>query len=216
MIKNDAKLKIANKKIEKKITQISETNTENDCYIDDLDEFSDMHINKVNTINMKDNDINNVDKRNNKLSYKKEIFLNEPDNFIDPVINNKILGGHSRNLSSSNNQGPINKMLNSINCNLTPNKNKAIPFGNYTPAPRNLNFGNNNVNCFNSNLIFNKNNNFNPHPSSISNMGNRMMYNNQNKQNSFVSQSNYSSSNKMRDGIENEDSTEIGDYSHEE
>jgi hypothetical protein len=210
---------IPNKKIEKNNTRISHTNTENDCYVDDsLDEFSDMHINKVNTISMKDNDINNVDKRNNnKLSYKKEIFLNEPDNFIDPVINNKILGGHSRNLSSSNNQGPINKMLNSINSNLTPNKNKAIPYGNYTPAPRNLNFGNNNVNCFNSNLIFNKSNNFNNHPSSISNMGNRMIYNNQNNH-SFISQSNYSSSNKMRDGngIENEDSTEIGDYSHEE
>lgn len=190
---------------------ISEINTEEDCYVDDLDEFSDLtNKNKINTINMKDNNINNVDKRNFKLSYKKEIFLNEPDNFIDPVINNKILGGHSRNFSSSNNQGPINKMLNSINCNLSPNKNKAIPFGNYTPAPRNLNFGNHNYNRFNSNLMFNKNIN---HPSNMSNMGNMMMNRNQN---SFNTQSKHSSSNKFKEGIENEDSTEIGDYSHEE
>ena len=45
-------------------------------------------------------------------------------------------------------------------------------------------------------------------------MGNMMMY--KNTQNSLVSQSNYSSCNKIRDAVENEDSTEIGDYSHEE
>ena len=212
MIKND-KTNNTNKKQEMK-NSISQSNTEEDCDIEDLDEFSEMHVdkNKITSINMKYNDINMLDKRNKgQYSYKKNICLTEPDNFIDPVINNKILGGHNRNLSS-NTQGPINKMFNNVNSNftnLTPNKNKAIIFGNYTPAPRNLNFGQNNYNCFNNNLMFNNNN-----PNHPSNMGNMMMY--KNTQNSFISQSNYSSSNKMRDVFENEDSTEVGDYSHEE
>jgi len=205
MIKNE-KLNTTNKKLESKISQMNKSNTEEDFYNYDLDEFSDLNDKKqVTSINMKNNNINNLDKKTlSKPSYKKEICLTEHGNYIDPVINNKIHGGHSRNLSS-NYMGPINKIYNNMNYNLTPNKNKAIPVGNYTPAPRNLNFGQNNR--FNSSLIFK--NNLNP-----SNMGNMMMY--KNTQNSLVSQSNYSSCNKIRDAVENEDSTEIGDYSHEE
>ncbi len=212
LIKND-KLNSTNKRIEPKILQIGELNTEEDLCNDELDEFSELNIKgKISSINMKDNNINNIDKKNlSKPSYKKEICLTEHGNYIDPVINNKIHGGHSRNLSS-NNMGPINpinKIYSNITSGLTPNNN-AIPIGNYTPAPRNINYGQSNLNRFNSNIMFGANN-INP-----SNMWNMMMYKNTKNKNTIVSQSNYSSSNKIRDGIENEDSTEIGDYSHEE
>lgn len=213
MIKNE-RLNIAKKKIDPKIPKfpqnpINKSTNEEDYYNDDLDEFSEQNDKKlITSINMKDNNINNLDKKiNTKPSYKKEMSLTEHSNYIDPVINNFHGGGgqgHSRNLSSNNMGTPVNKFYNNSNYSLTPNKNKDIPVGNYTPAPRNLNFAQNNR--FNNSLIFNKSN-LNP-----SNIGYMMM--NKNTQNSFVSQSNYSSSNK--NPIENEDSTEIGDYSHEE
>lgn len=134
---------------------INNENEENYSNYDELDEFGEMPVdrNKVSSIKIKENDINFLDKRKKgKYSYKKDICITEPKNFIETDINNNIPGpgGHTRNLSS-NNIAPITAMFNNvnINCNVTPNKNKPIHFGNYTPT--NMNFPQN-LYRYNSNL----------------------------------------------------------------
>lgn len=211
--------------------------TESD-FNEDIEEFNELSLekdakNKISSINMKYNDINMIDNKNKaggglpgQYSYKKHLCITEPDSFIDPVMHTTgIHGMHNRNLSSSVLPGANNKIFsgsnsnsgNNINfnfTNLTPNKGN-MPFGSYNLTPRNLNFPQHNYGIINNNLIFNNSGiNQISHPNSF---GNRMLF----KANtgSFIShQSNYSSSNKVREHgcYENEESTEVGDYSHEE
>lgn len=183
---------------------------------------------------MKYNDINMIDNKNKngpsgQYSYKKQLCITEPDNFIDPIIHTTAIHGmHNRNLSNSVLPGAGNKFLNGNNnlnnssnnigynySNLTPNKGK-LGFGSYNLTPRNLNYPTqHNLGIINNNLIFNNNqlNNIS-HPT---NFGNVMMY----KANtgSFVSHQSNISSSKLRDlgnYEQHEESTEVGDYSHEE
>lgn len=211
--------------------------TESD-FNEDIEEFNELSLekdpkNKISSINMKYNDINMIDNKNKagvghpgQYSYKKHLCITEPDSFIDPVLHTTAIHGmHNRNLSSSVLQGGNNKIFgggngnnnNNINfnfTNLTPNKGN-MPYGTYNLTPRNLNFPQHNYGIINNNLVFNNSQiNQISHPPSF---GNRMVF----KANtgSFIShQSNYSSSNKVRDHgcYENEESTEVGDYSHEE
>lgn len=197
----------------------SPTITESD-FNEDLDEFSEINLEKktIGSINMKFNDINLIDIKNKvtgQYSYKKHLCITEPDNFIDTSTNTNIYGMHNRNLSTSITQGGNKFFNNNINhnfSNLTPNTNKVIPFGTYNLTPRNFNFQpQNNYGIINNNIIYNNNlNQINHH----TNFGKIMTTN----PGSFISQSNYSSNNKVRDvGYEhNEESTEVGDYSHEE
>ena len=200
--------------------------TESD-FNDDIDEFNELSLekdkNKIASIDMKYNDINMIDNKNKggmgqgQYSYKKQLCITEPDNFIDPINHNKhIHGMHNRNLSSSILPNNGNRFFtNNVNLNftnLTPNKNKVMPFaGGFNLTPRNLNFPQNNFGIINNNLIYN-----NAQISHPNNFANMMMY--KNNTGSFISQSNYSSSNQMREQgcYEHEVSTEVGDYSHEE
>ena len=157
---------------------------------------------------MKYNDINIINNKNKgQQTYKKHICITEPDTISES--NNNPRYHHNRNLSSSVIPG-ANKMINNIYYNLTPNNNKIIPFGSYNLTPRNLNFQQSNFGIVNNNLIYNNHQQINHQ----NNFGNIMYKNNTG---SFISQSNYSSSNKVKDCYENnEESTEIGDNSHEE
>ena len=202
---------------------------------EDIDEFNELSLekdatkNKISSINMKYNDINMIDNKNKvglghpgHYSYKKHLCITEPDSFIDPVLHTTAIHGmHNRNLISSMLPAANNKFFggnannNNFNfTNLTPNKGN-MPFGSYNLTPRNLNFQQHNYGIINNNLIFNNSGiNQISHPNSF---GNRMLF----KANtgSFIShQSNYSNSNKVREHgcYENEVSTEVGDYSHEE
>lgn len=207
--------------------------TESD-FNEDIDEFNELSLekdatkNKISSINMKYNDINLIDNKNKaghpgQYSYKKQLCITEPDSFIDPVLHTTAIHGmHNRNLSSSVLPVANNKFFpggsgNNINfnfSNLTPNKNN-MAFGSYNLTPRNLNFPQHNYGIINNNLIFNNSGiNQHSHPNSF---GNRMLF--KTNTGSFIShQSNYSSSNKVREHgcYENEESTEVGDYSHEE
>ncbi len=218
--------------------RISPVITESD-FNEDIEEFNELNLDKdkniINSINMKYNDINLIDNKNKngssaQYSYKKQLCITEPDTFIDPINHNtEVHGMHNRNLSNNVLPGAGNKFFNGNNnlnnsnnnigynfSNLTPNKGK-MGFGTYNLTPRNLNYPTqHNLGIINNNLIFNKNQiNSVSHPN---NFGNMMMY----KANtgSFVShQSNISSSNKLRDlgnYEQQEESTEVGDYSNEE
>lgn len=217
--------------------------TESD-FNEDIEEFGQLSLenkdakNKISSINMKYNDINMIDNKNKagganvlpgQYSYKKHLCITEPDSFIDPVLHTTAIHGmHNRNLSSSVLPGAANKFFgcnanngnnNNVNfnfTNLTPNKCNMPFVGSYNLTPRNLNFPQHNYGIINNNLIFNNSHvNQISHPNSF---GNRMLF----KANtgSFIShQSNYSSSNKVREHgcyENNEESTEVGDYSHEE
>lgn len=191
--------------------------TEGD-FNEDLDEFSEVKADKkiIGSINMKFNDINVIDNKNKgQYSYKKQLCITEPDNFIDTTANMKLHGMHTRNLSSTLLPAGGNKYYNNyINynfSNLTPNNNKGIPYTTYNLTPRNLNFHpQNNFGLMKNNIIYNNN----PNQINPPNFNNVVMTK---TTGSFVSQSNYSSCNKARDGAyeHNEESTE-GDYSHEE
>ncbi len=214
--------------------------TESD-FNEDIEEFNQLGLekdakNKISSINMKYNDINMIDNKNKagsaipgQYSYKKHLCITEPDGFIDHALHTTAVHRmHSRNLSSSVLPGGHNNIFcgngsngNNISfnyTNLTPNK-ASIPFGTtYNLTPRNLNFPQHNYGIMNNNLMFNNSQQINNQISHPNNFGNRMLFNA--NTGSFIShQSNYSSSNKVRElggCYENEDSTEVGDYSHEE
>jgi len=205
--------------------------TQESDFNEDIDEFNELSIekdkNKINTISMKYNDINMIDNNNKaglnhpgQYSYKKPLCITETDSFIDSVQQTSIHGMHNRNLSNSVLNGNGNNLFNNrsnmnVNFgNLTPNKGN-IAFGSYNITPRNLNFPQQNYGIINNNLIFN-NSGINQ-VSNPNNFCNRIMY--KTNTGSFIShQSNPSSSNQFREAgyYENEDSTEVGDYSHEE
>jgi len=202
-------------------TRASPLITQESDFNEDLDEFNELCIekdkNKINLINIKNNDIHLINNKNKanleppgQYSYKKQLCITEPDNFIDPFYPTTGSNGiHNRNSSNQ-----IINNNNNFNFNITPNKT-TIPYVRYNLTPRNLNYPQPYGGVINNNIIY-SNTPINK-ISNSNNFGNVMMFNTH--KNSFISyQSGISSSNKVKEQgfYENEESTEIGDFSHEE